>query len=194
MDCYQKGKGYYSHLDNKLHFGINDSRDESTVAGFKLNMTTFFHEYGHWLDHNALKTTNETFRDRLPNFLDNLKKDGLEYINNFFGLETNERIKSFSHNSSKEKELFRKFANNISRNADKNSSISDLFDGLTNHKIYDGYVHKTKGYWTRPQQIEKEAVAEMFEAIASGGERDATMEKYFPTAYSQFKDLIRSLL
>ena len=43
-------------------------------------------------------------------------------------------------------------------------------------------------------QLEKEAVAEMFETLATGGVRKEAMKKYFPNAYKYFESYIKELL
>ena len=81
----------------------------------------------------------------------------------------------------------------IWKNSSTNSSISDIFEGITRGKIRDGYGHGSS-YWERSFALEKEAIAEMFEAIASGGDRRKAMEKYFPSAFKYFEDKIKELL
>ena len=66
-------------------------------------------------------------------------------------------------------------------------SISDIFEGVTGGKITDGWGHG-KSYWKRPYALQKEAFAEMFEAMATGGERAEMMKEYLPGSYSFFKE------
>ncbi len=84
-------------------------------------------------------------------------------------------------------------SNDIWKDKATNSNISDIFKGITNGKIVDGYYHG-KDYWKRPQPLEKEAIVEMFESLATGGKRKAAMQKYFPTAYKYFEQFIKELL
>lgn len=44
------------------------------------------------------------------------------------------------------------------------------------------------------QQIKNEAIAEMFETMATGGTRREAMLKYFPTAFNYFESYIKGLL
>ena len=60
-------------------------------------------------------------------------------------------------------------------------------------KIVDDAYHG-KVHWKRPQQLEKEAIAEMFETIATCGTRQEAMLKYFPSAFSYFENCIKGLL
>ena len=187
MDCYEKSRGYFSPSDNMIHFNLLKKSPESLDAGFSKNMVTFLHEFGHWLDHNALEVP---LRDKLPNLNKLLKQDALKHVNQF---SSEIVIKTFSRNSIKEKDLMNKISINISKNSSTNSSVSDIFEGVTNCKVVDGYGHG-KNYWKRPQALEKEAIAEMFEAIASGGKREAAMRKYFPSAFAYFESVIKGLL
>ena len=190
MDCYADTGGYYSPADNKIHFNINKPRAESIDFGYKKNMVTFFHETGHWLDYNALGE-GKTIRDGLPKLKALLEKDALDYVNLFQGKKGT--IKNFLRNSQQEKKLMTEISKDIWKNSSTNSNISDIFEGVTNGKIVDGYGHG-KAYWKRSGQLEKEAVAEMFETLATGGVRKEAMQKYFPNAYKYFESYIKELL
>jgi len=196
MDCYQNTNGYYSPSDNKIHFNINNIKKESSYFGYKQNMITFFHEYGHWFDYNVLQN-GKTISQELTNLRDLLTQDALNYVNNFLTeknlLKEAEYIKTFKRNSSKEKVLFLEISRDIFKNKYENSNISDIFEGVTGGKIVDGFGHGVE-YWKRPLVLEKEAIAEMFETMATGGARKEAMMKYFPNAYKYFKDYVRGLL
>ena len=179
-DLYMSTRGYYSSLDNKIHLNLHNVDVKSMEAGFKTNITTFLHESGHWFDYNALDIP---IRDKLPKLKEYLTQDAINYTNNFSKEKIN--IKGFERNTSAEKKLFSDISKEIWKNSSTNSSISDIFEGVTNAKIVDGYGHG-KTYWKRPQHLEKEAIAEMFEAFCVGGNRQAAMEKYFPTAFNYF--------
>lgn len=156
-------------------------------VGFNNNMVTFLHEFGHWLDYNALDVP---LREKMPNLKKLLKQDALEYVNQF---SSDIAVKTFDRNSVKEKNLMKKISMNISEKSSTNSSVSDIFEGITNGKVVDGYGHG-KNYWKRPKAVEEEAIAEMFEAMACGGKREAAMRKYFPSAFGYFESIIKDLL
>ena len=48
--------------------------------------------------------------------------------------------------------------------------------------------------WKKPIALERECIAQMFEALADGGLRRDAMEKYFPNAFGYFESYLRSLL
>ncbi|MDY2756451.1 MAG: phage minor head protein [Candidatus Treponema excrementipullorum] len=187
MKCYEKTNGYFSPYDNTLHFNLLKKSKESMDVGFNNNMVTFLHEFGHWLDYNALDVP---LREKMPNLKKLLKQDALEYVNQF---SSDIAVKTFDRNSVKEKNLMKKISMNISEKASTNSSVSDIFEGITNGKVVDGYGHG-KNYWKRPKAVEKEAIAEMFEAMACGGKREAAMRKYFPSAFGYFESIMKDLL
>lgn len=190
MNCYENTGGYYAPFDNKIHFNINTPRAESIDFGYKKNMITFFHEFGHWLDYNAMGD-GKYIRDGLPKLKELLTKDALDYVNNF--IKEKDFIKNFIRNTKQEKLLMQKISIDIWKNSSTNSNISDIFEGITNGKILDGYGHGLS-YWKRPMQLEKEVVAEMFETMATGGVRKEAMVKYFPTAYNYFENYMKDLL
>lgn len=187
MNCYEKTNGYFSPYDNTLHFNLLKKSKKSMDVGFNNNMVTFLHEFGHWLDYNALDVP---LREKMPNLKKLLKQDALEYVNQF---SSDIAVKTFDRNSVKEKNLMKKISMNISEKSSTNSSVSDIFEGITNGKIVDGYGHG-KNYWKRPKAVEKEAIAEMFEAMACGGKREAAMRKYFPSAFGYFESIMKDLL
>ena len=98
-------RGYYSSLDKKIHLNLHKVDVQSMEAEFKTNIITFLHESGHWFDYNALDIQ---IRDKLPKLKD-LKEILLL------------KIKIFSDIS---KEIGKTFSTN--------SSISDIFEGVTN--------------------------------------------------------------
>ena len=190
MNCYENTGGYYSPSDNMIHFNLNAPRAESLEIGYSKNMVAFFHETGHWLDYNALGQ-GKAIREGLPKLIELLIKDALNYTNSF--LDGKGTVTNFARNTKAEKALFHQISYEIWEKSSTNSNISDIFEGVTNGKIVDGYGHGLS-YWKRPKQLEKEAIAEMFETMATSGTREEAMEKYFPSAYRYFKSYIQELL
>ena len=127
-----------------------------------------------------------------------MTQDALTYVNTFLTekglIKETEYIKTFKRNSSKEKMLMMEISRDIFRNKYENSNISDIFEGVTGGKIVDGFYHGVKYWKETPLRVEKEAVAEMFETIATGGARKEAMLKYFPNAYQYFENFVRGLL
>ena len=188
MDMHITDGGCYRPWTNKIYVPWYDVDGESTCVGFKHNMTTFLHEYGHWFDYNIYGFGEDALRDHLPKLKDYLTQDVLNYTNSV--LENVCHIDNFDRNTAKEKFYFKFVEDLISKGSYVNSSISDLFQGVTNSKIYDGWGHALD-YWKKaPNRVEKEAIAEMFEAFCSGGVRAEAMKKFLPTAYNYFTDFI----
>lgn len=187
-DLYAPEKGIYLPSENKIYLNINQYRKDSGLAGFVKNMVVFLHESGHWFDNNIAKIP---LRDKMPALKKYLKQDAFTYVNKFS--KNKIEIKTFSRNTALEEKYFSEISLEISINSSTNSSVSDIFGGVTNNKIIDGYGHKPS-YWSRPKALEKEAIANMFEAFMVGGKRKAAMEKYFPTAFNYFLQRIGELL
>ena len=189
-DLYTNTNGYYSPRDNKIHLDITKITAESTACGYSKNISTFLHEMGHQLDYN-IKGNGVTVSSTMTDFRKKITEDALNYINKT--LDDKNKIYNFARNTQKEKEAFRNIAREVWKFKDINSSVSDLLEAVSNGKIVDGYGHG-RAYWKRPQALEKEAFAEMFEALATGKERKNVMEKYFPTAFKYFQERIEELL
>ena len=194
MKANEMKMGYYSPRDNMIHFDINEINDKSAKLGYNKNMVTFFHETGHWLDFNLFKSENKTLRDKLTDFSDLLEKDALRFVNRISRRNQSNQITTFKRNTQEEKEVFNKIAQLFYKREGYFNSISDLFDGISKHKLKDGYWHKQQGYWNRSQQVEKEAIAHFFEALASGNKKEFHIAAIFPESYKLFKDFIKGII
>lgn len=184
VDFYTTGNGYYSPGENMAHVNIAKPKSTSTEAGFKSNMVTFLHEFGHWLDYN-MKGNGINVTQTWPGFKDLIKKDALDFTNKVLAPD-GVQIKTFARNSAAEKALFSKVSQDLYKDNLLKDSISDIFEGATGGKITDGWGHG-KSYWSRPMALEKEAFAEMFEAMATGGQRAEMMKKYLPGSFGYFQ-------
>lgn len=84
---------------------------------------------------------------------------------------------------------------NLRADKDLKNGVSDIYSGITKGKIggwdNDNYGHKVS-YW-KGEALEKEAIAQMFEAFASGGKKAEYMQEYLSTAFKYFCDFIRKL-
>lgn len=193
MKANEVNSGYYSPSDNMIHFDINENNPRSSKMGFSKNMTTFNHETGHWLDYNLFKSENKTLRDKLTDFSNLLEKDALKFVNRISGRNQNNQITTFSRNTQEEKDLFNRIGRLLTKKADFLSGVSDIFEGLTNGKLVDGYGHG-KSYWRRSQQVEKESIAHFFDALADGGKREQYISTIFIESYKIFKDFMKGII
>ena len=191
IDFYSSSHGCYRPSDNRIYLNIAKPDIEATTAGYKTNMTTFLHEYGHWLDYNMLGTGGR-ITSTLKDFKSILTKDVISYTNKIIAAD-GLSVKTFARNTEAEKMAFLKVRKDLYVDSNTKSSISDIFEGVTGGKITDGWGHN-KSYWKRPEQLQKEAFAEMFEAMASGGQREAMMNQYLPNAYDYFKKELNKIV
>ena len=171
-------------------------------------MTGFLHEAGHYLDYNLSKDGKplHTKMKKLDNFL---TTDALRFINKIYNqalpknqfisfktLEGTEFEKTLQFYKKigviKEVDFTRLVANELLKNREANSAVSDLLEGLTDGKLagkmLDGYGHLEAGkpnYWKSSNStIKKEAVAHLFEAIGSGGNRLKAIKSAFPFPFT----------
>lgn len=170
------------HIDGKVNFNaLLSLSDERGI------ITAYFHEFGHLVD---LKARGSATRLSMlsPKFGEALKNDVQRYIDDF--IEKNGRFLYQTKISQKifwdapaEKQVFY-------------SSVSDIFDGVTDGKIFGKYAHSHMNnftYWKRYGALESEAFAHMFEAQFDK-ERYKLLKKYFPTALGEFEKLLEGAL
>ena len=75
----------------------------------------------------------------------------------------------------------------------KANGVSDICEGLSGGKCKGGYGHGTRYWRDRPGTgVQREAFAHMYEAAFLDGQREM-IEKYFPTAYDRFIELLRGV-
>ena len=177
-------------------------------------MTGFLHEAGHYLDYNLSKDGKllHTKMKKLDNFL---TTDALLFINKIYNqalpknqfisfktLEGTEFEKTLQFYKKigviKEVDFTRLVANELLKNREANSAVSDLLEGLTDGKLagkmLDGYGHLEAGkpnYWKSSNStVKKEAVAHLFEAIGSGGNRLKAIKSAFPFTFNYFLNFL----
>ena len=209
-DINYRGTPYYDVKENKIYYNafINDPR--SIEAGFKTNMTGFLHEAGHYLDYNLSKD-GKPIHTKMKNLDHFLKIDALHFINKIYNralpknqfisfktLEGAEFEKTLQFYKKigviKEVDFTRLVANELLKNREANSAVSDLLEGLTDGKLagrmLSGCGHLETGkpnYWKISNStIKKEAVAHLFEAIGSGGNRLKAIRSAFPFTFNYF--------
>lgn len=128
---------------------------------------TFFHEYGHHIDHIAIKAHK-------PFFTDNIKFRNTLYSS--LEKEYNKLCKNGKLLYSVRKDL---------RNAHPSEGVQDIISGLSLNKnrVYWGH---TTDYWTKgkgqKERVIKETMAH-FNAAWANPESRAFMKKYFPESY-----------
>ena len=155
------------HQAGKVY--MNYARDASNVRGAG---ATFFHEHGHLVDYKNgfISTRTPTFTQALrDDYKAALQATGQKYVADQRRAIRRELIKA----------------------PDTIHSVSDIFGGLSKGAAEGNWGHK-KAYWNNPTSLPKEAFAHMFEASFSP-EKTALMQKYFPTAWDQFRKILEAI-
>lgn len=140
------------------------------------------HEWGHWLDQNMLRN-GKTLRERLPKLREFLRKDAIVYINRL--INPKKKIKSTRGIASLPWDEIAKVREDLQKDGSLKNGISDIFSGLTQDKI-KGMYHHPATYW-KGDNLEAEAIAHFFEAMAAGGEKLEILKRYFPSAFAYFE-------
>ena len=197
------------YKENKIYYNAFIKDPRSIEAGFKTNMTGFLHEAGHYLDYNLSKD-GKPLHTKMKDLEYFLKKDALDFINKIYRGKLGKQAVDFKNLSIQELknglDFYRKLgdikgvdftrlvANELLKNREANSAVSDLLEGLTGGKLagkmLNGYGHletEKLNYWKSSNStIKKEAVAHLFEAIGSGGNRLKAIKSAFPFTFTYF--------
>lgn len=176
--------GYYSSRDNKIHIDINKSREDDKVMGYTKHMVSFFHELWHWLDKNTIK--GSTIKKSLKDFRKQLVQDFLNKCNKIIGKEYNS-IKDILEYS----DCFL-IEDELKKDGDLKNGISDIVSGITKDRL-KGYYHHRDIYW-KGDTLELESIANMGEVFVHGGGKEEYMKEWFPVAYSNFCELVKTRL
>lgn len=172
-DGAHSGTAFFSSPKQKVYMDFADDLTNVRGAG-----TTFFHEHGHYIDFMACAGGGWTSL-QTPAFGDALRADFNAYIK---GIMKQQKITKTAAYSVIAQEV----------QGDLYNAISDLMGGLSRNKARGNWGHATK-YWTYTGMLEKEAFAHMFEAQFSS-DKYALMQKYFPSALTEFENLLNGVI
>ena len=187
-DFYAESDGAFYDADTKrITMNLLRVDARSKAVGYKSNVVTYFHEAGHLIDDTMhKKTTGKRLIDELPDLRSKLETDALNYVNRLLSENDPNYRKVDSFDKLSERQI--DFINDdLWIYEDLKNGISDVFQGLTNHKIKGKYGHsKNPNYWNNPQALEKEAFAHMTEVMMIKGEKLDIFKVYFPESYRYF--------
>lgn len=169
------GTAHYNPVTRRIHFNLEE--DLQNDCG---SLSTYFHEVGHWVDHNARpgRCLSDT-----PSFRQALEQDWDTYVQATqlrYGCDLDT---AYYHI---EQELM--------QDVDLHADVSDIIGGLTQCKCQNPWGHSPK-YWKKdPTLLTKEAFANMYSSSMGSPQRIALFNRYFPTAYRKFTELLEGLL
>ena len=168
---------------------INLERDAKNTRG---KYSTFFHEFGHLLDHSSRelvkvegskKYTFSPYPSNNPDFIKAIKEDYQDMLNS-------DRFKN-------KPEVFvrNKLIELLRKEGDLASGVQDAYSGLTLNKVRPNWGHSTE-YWTRGD-TDKEIASETFanmSAAYTNPEVLAKMQKWFPKSCKEFENIIQKIV
>lgn len=157
-------KAYYT--PSKMSITMDLKADMMNKHG-KGAFATFFHEYGHHIDHIAIKAHK-------PFFTDNIKFRNTLYSS--LEKEYNKLCKNGKLLYSVRKDL---------RNAHPSEGVQDIISGLSLNENRVFWGHSTD-YWTQGEGQKERVIRETmahFNAAWANPESRAFMKKYFPESY-----------
>lgn len=163
--------GTPQHKNGKVYLDITADATNQRGAG-----CTFFHENGHALDYYAGWLSDDS------QFFVALKSD-YEAALKATGKKTKD-----DQRFALSMELCKPDI------ANKANGVSDILDGLSKGKCKGWYGHGAKYWRDRPDfGVQREAFAHMNEAAYLDGQREM-INKYFPTAYKRFIELLEGVI
>ena len=172
-DGAYSGTAHFSSATKKVSMEFAKDAANPKGAG-----TTFFHEYGHYIDCLSCPGMRWT-STKDSNFSTLLRSDFERYIKAAMKAEKVNKTKAYS--------LVGEELEGHALHA-----VSDIFGGLSKNKCMGSYGHRTN-YWRTPGAVEREAFAHMFEAQFSN-EKYGLMEKYFPGALEEFEVMLAEVV
>lgn len=159
-------KAFFS--PDKFTITMNFDKDLNNVKGA---FTTFFHEYGHLLDHAAVLPGQK----HMFSFSDEFRKSLYSSLEK----EYNKLCINGVLKDSVRKDLMK---------SDKSNGVQDIISGLSMNKNRVKWGHSTE-YWKRKgeQGVSRETMAH-FSAALANPDAAAYFEKYFPESYKLLKE------
>lgn len=170
---YTKGKAHFSRQTQKIKMSFAMDLTDPRGLG-----SAFFHEHGHYIDYmSGGGTVNTSLKTK--KFGDLLRRDFESYIQSVMNTRGINKEKAYVVVSSEVR-------------TSQAHSISDLLGGLSENRCRGLYTHKDS-YWKNYGALEREAFAHMFEAQFSPN-KYTLMQKYFPSAFSEFENILKGLV
>lgn len=186
-DSRFKSGAHYNPLEQVINMDFEDDLKNPRGAA-----STFFHEFGHYVDNMAaVRKLGKSTYDGVSH----IDLDGI--ANSAFKKAILRDVQEYMQNYARSKGLMLREAQlEISLalsegNGALHSAISDIFGGATQLRVRGLYGHPKK-YWEQlPNALEKEAFAHMFEAsFDPTGKRAELMQQYLPKSFELFKQIL----
>lgn len=177
-DTYKDG-AYYNPIKNKVYFNWEEDAENPRGA-----YCTYYHEVGHMIDDYTKwwgdSSSSKSFTKALQSDFDN-------YVSKIMKENSCDRTKAY--------EIISDW---LWEDADNKNGISDLCGGLSGNKCLGVWGHKDS-YWSGkkeydvPDKVNNEAFAHFFEAsMATDDTKLDYIKELFPTAYDEFKKIVRN--
>lgn len=167
---YQSSRAYHGRTDHKVHLDMNSDLNNTRRAG-----TTWFHEHGHYVDHEV------GYISENEDFLRAIRKDVKAYENK---IKSSYRLKALS-------DARIVIGTELRSLGDISHSVQDIYGG-TIGKPYPNvcYAH-TQKYWKSHGRygVCSEAFAHMFEA-SFDPDKSELMKQYLPNAWAEFEKML----
>jgi hypothetical protein len=196
-DTKLKSTPHFNPTKNKVFMHIDDdiAGDEHTESG-----DTFFHEFGHQIDHLKTKTIA---RHGFSKYTTDLGQSIYEEVQANIKVQADKRV------TVKRALLKQELMKDTQDNPKSMGSISDLYGGATNNKLRINMGH-VDAYWRPPKmrgmtwskdekeqyrnyRLGSEGFAEMFSAEVRQSDEIEKFQKYLPKSYEKFKEMLKDL-
>ncbi len=167
---YQSSRAYHGRTHHKVHLDMSSDLNNIRRAG-----TTWFHEHGHYVDHEV------GYISENEDFLRAIRKDVKAYENK---IKSSYRLKALS-------DARIVIGTELRSLGDISHSVQDIYGG-TIGKPYPNvcYAH-TQKYWKSHGRygVCSEAFAHMFEA-SFDPDKSELMKQYLPNAWAEFEKML----
>lgn len=167
---YQSSRAYHGRTDHKVHLDMNSDLNNTRRAG-----TTWFHEHGHYVDHEV------GYISENEDFLRAIRKDVKAYENK---IKSSYRLKALS-------DARIVIGTELRSLGDISHSVQDIYGGTIGKPYPNVYYAHTQKYWKSHGRygVCSEAFAHMFEA-SFDPDKSELMKQYLPNAWAEFEKML----
>ena len=185
---YRNHGGYYSPATKSVYMNIAQNDPRSAAMGFPTSdVRLFFHETGHLFDYQAFSGTR--LLDELGSaFEEQLKQDFIAHANSVLAKAKEPLINDLSRLTSMQKAVL---SQDLFQSTHAQNAVSDLAEGITGARVKGAYGHG-KTYWAT-MSPGTEAVAHMYEAMMTKGDRLKAIKEYYPDSYAMYTEALKRL-
>lgn len=181
------GKAFYSSRTQGITLNMADTAAGFAIRPDKAPYQTFFHEYGHYIDHRNGQAT--TYASQIAALGETAKK---EVRARLYAIKKQNGYKSINE---AKRDLTREIIAIYRTSPDEIGGLSDIIHGATSGACCDyGLPAHAKSYWKGKwgaHMLATETFAHFFECTMANPKALETLKRYLPDTYNVFTQMLK---